>query len=61
MFSITNNPVRDAEAYQREQGKEISKLPVCTECDEHIQQEEAVNIYGEWYCDDCIESFKRVF
>lgn len=51
----TDNPVRDAGAYFDDLEDELEKMPVCSECGEHIQQDEAVYIGGNWYCDGCID------
>ncbi len=50
----TDNPVADFENHDRDQEKRLRQLPCCEECGEHIQQECAVLLHGEWYCDDCL-------
>jgi formylmethanofuran dehydrogenase subunit E len=46
--------------YEAEQEKELSKLPECCYCGEHIQQDSAICINDEWYCDDCLnDNFRR--
>ncbi|WP_407399636.1 hypothetical protein [Treponema sp.] len=37
----------------------LARLPVCSECGEHIQDEYAYYINAEWICADCMESFRR--
>ena len=49
--------------HDAEQERELRKLPVCCCCKEHIQQEKAVCIEGDWYCedDDCeVAAWKRI-
>ena len=45
--------------YDREYAEEIKHLPVCCECGEHIQQEKAVHIAGDWYCDQCLDDHRE--
>lgn len=47
------------EAYDRKQAQQLEKLPVCADCREPIQQEDAVFYHGDWLCDDCIDSYRR--
>jgi len=47
------------EAHDREQCRRLEQLPVCADCDNPIQQEDAVYINGEWLCDDCLSSYRR--
>jgi len=47
------------EAHDREQCRRLAQLPVCADCDNPIQQEDAVYINGEWLCDDCLSSYRR--
>ena len=37
----------------------IKEVPVCTDCDRPIQQEEAYYINGEWICPVCLETYKQ--
>lgn len=56
----TNDPVADYHAYAADQERELKKRPMCSECDEHIQDEYAYYINGEWICNDCMDSnYKR--
>ena len=43
----------------REQARRMAKLPTCERCGDAIQQERAVCINGFWYCDECIEHYRR--
>lgn len=55
----TDDPAADFESWDAEQNEKLSQLPVCVDCGEHIQQETAVFLGGEWYCDSCIDSYRR--
>lgn len=48
------------EAHDAQQEKALSERPVCADCDEHIQKEEAYYINGEWICERCMDSYKRM-
>ena len=54
----TDDPVRDFDRHCAEQERQLEKLPVCCDCGEHIQQEDAVVIDGNWYCDDCLDNLR---
>ena len=43
-----------------EQEEALSRLPLCCECKNHIQQEMAVRINDKWYCDDCLKDMRKV-
>ena len=51
----TDDPHADFLAYDREQEKLLERLPVCSECGEHIQDEKAYYIYDEWICEECMD------
>lgn len=55
----TDDPVSDFLRYDAEQNERLSHLPVCHECGEHIQVDEAYYLHGEWVCPDCMEDYKR--
>ena len=46
-------------ARERELTAWLNKLPTCERCGQAIQQERAVCIDGFWYCDDCIEFYRK--
>ena len=54
----TDDPIADADRYFAEQEKQLDKLPRCSQCDEHIQQEDAVRINDEFICDRCLEDLR---
>jgi formylmethanofuran dehydrogenase subunit E len=45
--------------HEAEQEFELSKRPVCVDCGEPIQDEEAYYINNEWICEDCMECYRR--
>ena len=45
------------EAHERQQEAWLAKRPVCADCGEHIQDEEAYYINGEWICEDCMSAY----
>ena len=47
------------ERYDREAAKWRSKLPSCQRCGGEIMQETAVCIEGRWYCDDCLDNYRK--
>ncbi len=52
MFDITD--AYDLwEARDREQNEWLERLPVCSICGYHIQQETAFHHDGIWICDSC--------
>lgn len=55
----TDNPVADFERHDREQARRLAQLPTCERCCDAIQQERAVCINGFWYCDECIELYRK--
>lgn len=42
-------------AHDRRQIKKLERLPVCFHCGEPVQQEMAVCLDRNWYCDECLE------
>ena len=45
--------------HEQQQERDLYKMPLCCMCGEHIQQEDAVRISGEWICDECIEKARE--
>lgn len=41
------------QAHDMEQEERLNSLPKCKHCGEPIQQEKAVCIDGDYYCEDC--------
>lgn len=55
----TDDPVADFDCYDAEQERMLEKLPRCCCCDEPIQQEDAVCIDDNWFCDGCLADYLR--
>ena len=58
---ITDNPDRDFDRWDREQSKALELLPLCSECDERIQDEHCYEINGEYICEQCMSENHRKF
>lgn len=56
---FTDDPVWDFEMHDRGRNRRLARLPVCADCDNHIQEETAYYINGEWVCKDCMSSYER--
>lgn len=56
----TDDPISDFLAHDREQAREIERLPVCDYCDNAIQDEHYYDIEGEILCESClIKHFRK--
>ena len=56
----TDDPIADFKRHDAERQKELDKLPVCCKCDEPIQDDHLFAIYGDLYCEECMEEiFKQ--
>ena len=55
----SDDPLADFNAWDMEQSRRLARLPVCADCGEPIQQEDAIYINGDWLCDYCIDSYRR--
>ena len=58
-FYYSDDPVADFSRHDAAQNRRLAQRPVCSECEEHIQDEEAYYINGEWICESCMEGYKR--
>ncbi len=56
---MTDNPIADFNHHDDECQRYLDSLPVCKECDQPIQQETAVCIKGNYYCDDCLDDLRE--
>ena len=56
---ITNDPEADFDRYDAEGEEALESLPICVCCGEHIQQEYAVRIVDDYYCDDCLDDMRE--
>lgn len=55
----TDDPLRDFERWDAERERRLAQLPTCADCGEHIQEETAYYINGDWICRNCIDSYLR--
>lgn len=55
----TDDPVSDFNSWDARQNRQLEELPVCADCDEHIQEETAFYINGEWICESCMDAYRR--
>lgn len=47
-------------AHERQQERQLARLPKCDRCWEEIQGEHYFDIYGETYCEECaIKMFQK--
>jgi formylmethanofuran dehydrogenase subunit E len=49
------DPLKDFEIHDARQSMWLKRRPVCSECDEHIQDECCYEINGELVCEECME------
>ncbi len=59
MFYRTDDPVWDAYCRDCAEEEALQRRPKCSVCDEHIADDDAYYINGEWICEDCICVFKK--
>lgn len=45
------------ERHDAEQNRQLEALPICADCGNHIQDEQAYYINGEWICHDCMSTY----
>ena len=50
----TDDPIADISRHEDDQERWLRKRPLCSYCDEHIADEFAYNINGEWVCEMCM-------
>ena len=55
----TNDPIADFNRWDAEMNSRLEQRPVCADCDEHIQDEFAYYINGEWICMRCMSAYER--
>ena len=48
------------EAHDIAMERRRARRPVCEECGEHIQEETAFLIRGEWFCEKCMDNFREL-
>lgn len=55
----SDDPIKDFLNHDAEQEAWLAERPVCADCDEHIQDESAYYINGEWICMNCMSAYER--
>lgn len=55
----SDDPERDWDSYCEAQENAMAHLPICANCGEHIDQDDAVFIDGKWYCDNCLREMRQ--
>jgi formylmethanofuran dehydrogenase subunit E len=56
----SDNPIADFLSYDAEQESKREKMPVCSVCGEHIQDDFLYDIDGEIFCEECLnENFRK--
>ena len=48
------------EAHEAEMERELAKRPLCSFCDNHVQEDHYYIINDKIYCPDCLNNFFRV-
>ena len=54
---LSGDPHADFDRWDREQQRQLDRLPECSECHEPIQDEHLFDFYGKILCEDCVETF----
>ena len=56
----TDDPHKDFDRWDAEQTAKLEKLPKCSHCDEHIQDDYLYEINDELICEECInQNFRK--
>lgn len=58
---MTTDPLYDFAMWDDEQEDKLSQRPICSECQEHIQDEAYYEIDGHYYCPSCVKANKQYF
>ena len=59
MMILTDDPLYDYESYDKLCRKFLDKRPICCQCGEHIQDEYGYDFNGDWYCENCINTWRK--
>ena len=60
MGYYSDDPVRDAERYAEAMDRRLECLPVCSICDDAVQDDYCYQIQGEVVCPRCMRIHYRV-
>lgn len=55
----TDDPIADFNRHCDEQEEWLQSRPVCSECDEPIQDEHCYEINDELVCEECLKHYHR--
>ena len=55
----TDDPVADFAAWDNDYASYLERLPMCSECREHIQDETGFYIDERWICESCMDMLYR--
>lgn len=55
----SGDPERDHEQHEAYLQRELEKRPVCSECDQYIQDDECYEFNGELICPECLREYHR--
>ena len=56
----TDDPIGDFLRYENRVQRMLKKRPHCTVCGEHIQDEMAYHLKGQWFCEGCVTDSREV-
>ena len=59
-FFHSDDPIADFDAHDKYTAEQVRTYPKCYCCEEHIVQEDAVNIGSLWFCDECLSDHRKV-
>ena len=55
MMYYSDDPGRDFDNWNADQEAGLERLPICSECEQPIQNEDCYEINGELVCPRCLE------
>lgn len=56
----SDDPMADFDRWEAAQNKRLAKCPICSECDQPIQDEKCYCFNGELICEDCLNLNHKV-
>ena len=54
-----NDPLDDYDRYDAEIERKLARMPKCSECGEHIQDEKYYDFNGKYICPQCLDDNHR--
>lgn len=55
----TDDPLADFDRFEEDRARQLEERPVCSQCDEPIQEDSCFEINDEAICIGCMENFKK--